>query len=320
MGSLISVVIPIYKIEKYIKQCVNSVLNQKYKNIEVILVDDGSTDKSGEICDGYGKTDSRIKVVHKENGGLSSARNAGLDIANGEYIAFIDGDDYFIDENCFNDIAEQIKISNPDIVLIPMIKYYEDINKYVYRDKKYSSEMIRNKNKDEALSYALKHDFFKACACDKIVKSALIKKNNIRFPEGRFSEDIDWTANLLKNAVSFDCVERPLYVYRQRNASITQNLSYKNVIDIYVQIVKWLPYAVENGDNIMKGYLAHNYVMLLETYGKVSDKKKKSLKKLIIGLSCLLNYDYSINVKKVKYVYKILGINLTLLILRVYRG
>ena len=91
---LITVIIPVYNVEKYLKECLESIINQTYKNLEIILIDDGSTDASGEICDEYSKRDNRIRVVHKANGGLSSARNLGLDIANGEYVTFIDSDDY----------------------------------------------------------------------------------------------------------------------------------------------------------------------------------------------------------------------------------
>ena len=91
---MISIIVPVYNVEKYLNRCVDSIINQTYKNLEIILVDDGSTDNSGKICDEYQKKDSRIKVIHKTNGGMSSARNAGLDIATGNYIAFVDSDDY----------------------------------------------------------------------------------------------------------------------------------------------------------------------------------------------------------------------------------
>lgn len=95
---LISVIVPVYNVEKYLHKCINSILNQTYKNLEIILIDDGSTDNSGKICDEYALKDNRIKVIHKENGGLSSARNAGLDICSGDYIGFVDSDDYIAED------------------------------------------------------------------------------------------------------------------------------------------------------------------------------------------------------------------------------
>ena len=100
MKSLVSVIVPIYKVEKYLNKCVDSIINQSYKNLEIILVDDGSPDKCGEICDKYAEKDSRVKVIHKENGGLSDARNAGIDIAKGDYLLFVDSDDWITSNIC----------------------------------------------------------------------------------------------------------------------------------------------------------------------------------------------------------------------------
>lgn len=94
INTLVSVIVPVYKVEKYLHRCIDSIINQTYKNLEIILVDDGSPDNCGKICDEYAEKDNRIKVIHKSNGGLSSARNAGLDVANGDYVYFVDSDDY----------------------------------------------------------------------------------------------------------------------------------------------------------------------------------------------------------------------------------
>ena len=113
---LISVIIPVYKVEKYIERCITSVKKQSYFNIEIILVDDGSPDNCGIICDKYAETDSRIKVIHKKNGGLSDARNAGLDIATGQYICFIDSDDY-IEKDTLKDMYNNIVMTRADITI-----------------------------------------------------------------------------------------------------------------------------------------------------------------------------------------------------------
>ena len=128
MDSLVSVIVPVYKVEKYLSKCLDSIVNQTYKNLEIILVDDGSPDNSGKICDEYAQKDSRIKVIHKENGGLSSARNAGLDIATGEYIAFADSDDS-VHLDFVEKLYRAIKEENADIACCSVEDFIEDKNK-----------------------------------------------------------------------------------------------------------------------------------------------------------------------------------------------
>ena len=118
MNYFVSIIIPVYNIEKYIEECVNSVLVQSYKNFEVILVDDGSKDRSSIICDDLANLDNRIKVIHKKNGGLSSARNAGIKASKGDYIAFIDGDDYWDDRDFLKDVVKCLDESKANIYLI----------------------------------------------------------------------------------------------------------------------------------------------------------------------------------------------------------
>ena len=142
-----SIIIPIYNVERYLETCVNSILTQTYSDYEVILVDDGSPDRCGELCDHYAESDSRVKVVHKVNGGLSSARNAGLDIAMGEYVIFVDSDDYWDDTMALEHIQKNLAESNADLLVFPAKRFYEDENRFtnilnleVERDK------IRNEN------------------------------------------------------------------------------------------------------------------------------------------------------------------------------
>ena len=124
MKSLVSVIVPIYKVEKYLNKCVDSIINQSYKNLEIILVDDGSPDKCGEICDKYAEKDSRVKVIHKENGGLSDARNAGIDIAKGDYLLFVDSDDWITSNIC----EVLIKNANDNLSDIIACNQYESFD------------------------------------------------------------------------------------------------------------------------------------------------------------------------------------------------
>ena len=125
MDSLISVIVPIYNVEKYLQKCVDSIINQTYKNLEIILVDDGSPDNCPKMCDDYAEKDSRIKVVHKENGGLSDARNVGMEVATGEYVSFIDSDDY-ISLDFYETLLETIVDNDSDVVECGVVKFYEN--------------------------------------------------------------------------------------------------------------------------------------------------------------------------------------------------
>ncbi|OOL43593.1 glycosyl transferase family 2, partial [Enterococcus faecium] len=118
-------IVPVYKVEKYLRKCVDSILAQTFTDFEVILVDDGSPDNSGKICDEYAEKDNRVRVIHKENGGLSSARNAGIDVARGKYLGFVDSDDY-IDEDMYEILYENLKIHDADISSVELIPFYGD--------------------------------------------------------------------------------------------------------------------------------------------------------------------------------------------------
>lgn len=127
-----SIIVPIYKVEKYLEICIDSIIGQSFCNFELILVDDGSPDTCGEICDRYSSSDTRVKVVHKENGGLSSARNAGLDIATGKYVIFIDSDDFWDDASALEHIHINLTETDADVLVFTAKRYYESEDKYTY--------------------------------------------------------------------------------------------------------------------------------------------------------------------------------------------
>lgn len=225
MHRKISVIIPVYKVEKYLKRCVESVVNQTYKNIEIILVNDGSPDKCGEICDEYARIDSRIKVIHKENGGLSSARNSGLDIASGDYIMFVDSDDW-ISEVSLEQLNEYIDMD------------YDIINFKFSFVKENSKELIETNNniKDsyecDLITYI---DKLFSGELNFFIWNKLYKKNlfdEVRFPEGRNYEDLATIYKLYFNAKSIIVTDYTLYYYWLGNSnSITSNSTVKNMRD-----------------------------------------------------------------------------------------
>ncbi len=216
MKELISVVVPIYNVEKYLEKCIKSIINQTYDNIEIILVDDGATDKSGQICDDYEKMDTRIKVIHKKNGGLSDARNAGLKIAKGEYIAFIDSDD-FIDKAFIKTLYEMCKKNNAEIA---QCKYrrvgYEKFNiKQESEDKKI--ETIVKTGKEMFYDIYTREHMVYIVAWNKLYKKSLFK--GIEYPKGKINEDEATTYKLFYKAKKIVVTNQVLYndVYRKNS-------------------------------------------------------------------------------------------------------
>lgn len=216
-SNLISVIVPIYKVENYLKRCIDSILHQTYRNLEIILVDDGSPDNCGETCDKYKKLDNRIKVIHKINGGLSDARNVGLKVATGDYISFIDSDDW-IDLNYFKILFEIATINQSDLVICN----YEITSEYNLQkiNHIWNSSKIINYSNLEALNqyYGRKATVF-ITAWGKLYKAKLLK--NIEFPIGRIHEDEFIIYQLLYRSQKVTYIDIPIYYYFQREDSIT---------------------------------------------------------------------------------------------------
>lgn len=213
-NSLISIVVAVYNVENYITDCIKSLLNQSYKNIEIILVDDGSTDHSGEICDFYSKNDERLKVIHKENGGLSSARNAGIKRAKGVLIGFVDGDDT-VDENMYENLYQNLVSTNSDISICG--RYYVHDGKKVVRYKEKPGLYVMNSK--EAIKRMNNFSSFDMAAWDKLYKATLF--NSIVFPVGKLSEDYFIMYKLFLKAKKICYTPKPLYNYMQRQNSIS---------------------------------------------------------------------------------------------------
>lgn len=212
---LVSVIVPVYNVEKYLDRCIESIINQTYKNLEIILVDDGSPDNCPKMCDNWAKKDKRIKVIHKENGGLSDARNIGINNATGDYIAFVDSDD-FIDKEMYEKLLQNLIRTNSDISICSMIYYYEndqikelknnDTSFFIYDDiKKYDN--LFNEN---FLNFVV--------VWNKIYKKEIFKK--LRFPKGKINEDTFLAHKILNLSNKIVYSKEKLYYYVQREESI----------------------------------------------------------------------------------------------------
>lgn len=212
---LITVIVPIYNVENYLKKCLNSIINQQYKKLEILLIDDGSTDLSGKIADEYAVKDNRIKVVHKENGGLSDARNYGLKIMTGEYVTFIDSDDY-VTEDYISYMYGLLEKTNfkASLALCSLINVYSSTDRL--QDNGNQTEVVLSGKKCiEMMCY---HDLVDTCAYAKLGKRELY--TNDFFPKGKLFEDIGSTYKLFLQCDKVACGFKGKYYYVIRPNSI----------------------------------------------------------------------------------------------------
>lgn len=209
---LISIIVPIYNVEDYLDRCVESIVNQTYNNLEIILVDDGSPDNCSQMCDSWAEKDNRIKVIHKENGGLSDARNAGLKIATGEIVSFIDSDDW-IELDMFEKMLNRMKKDNSDMVSCG-VKWVEE-DGTVIRDVTSEDEVL---DTETAMRELLNDNKLKQHVWNKIYKYDLIK--DIPFEKGKYHEDVFWSYQIVGRTKKVSVVKESFYNYMQRSNSI----------------------------------------------------------------------------------------------------
>lgn len=230
---LITVIIPVYNVEKYINRCVESVAAQTYEHLEIILVDDGSTDNSPELCDLWADKDSRVRVIHKLNGGLSDARNCGLDICKGEYITFVDSDDY-IEKNMLEFLLFRLKQEKSDLALCNYL-CVADNSEYIDKNENclpVKDELISGAEAQKKL-FGYMHWHY-VIACSKLYKRALFE--NFRYPFGKLHEDLFTTHLIFEKCSRVSCVHEPLYYYYQNEKSITHtyNIHRLDALDAYI--------------------------------------------------------------------------------------
>lgn len=220
MEPLISVIVPIYKVESYLNRCVESLVNQTYHNLEIILVDDGSPDNCPQMCDDWVKKDSRIKVIHKENGGLSDARNAGMDIASGEYVTFVDSDDW-IDVKTYSLVIDRILLTHSQIGAFNIISVESENFTPELSDE---FEVL---NSEQAIENTIEDIGVKTVAWNKVYHKSVIE--GMTFPKGRLHEDEFFTFYALDRAEKIVYLHRQCYYYFQRPTSIMGQYNIKHL-------------------------------------------------------------------------------------------
>lgn len=320
----ISIIIPVYNSTLYLKQCVESILAQTYHNLEILLVDDGSTDDSPKICDEYATKDSRIITIHKQNGGTSDARNVGLEKASGDYITFMDNDDYWSNPEALNDIVKIIDETQPDVVMHTNMVYWQDKEKTV-NPPSFDRRLVSGKKREDAVGNLIKSGMLTVTVWTKLVKTSLIREHDLYFKKGIRNEDTDWIARMLIYAERFEWYDKPFYMYRKghETAQTSQKMRYHMVNDLKNILIEYTEYAQQHMDEkyrrVFYSYLAYPYAVWMgQAYLIEQNEQIKKDRKLMKKYDYLLSYDMNPAVHLVHLVYRILGFELTSKILMLY--
>lgn len=269
MNPLISIVVPVYNVEKHLSKCLDSIISQSYKNLEIILVDDGTKDNSDKICDEYALKDSRIKVLHIENSGVSAARNRGLDVITGDYVAFVDSDDY-IAENMIERLFDTIKSTNADISICGNIHVFDD-----------TKAEFDTTNKEcviyspvEAIKEVWYQTSFLPSPWAKLYNAHIFKE--LRYTEGIIFEDVDIMHEIFIRANKIAYLPQGLYAYVHRKNSITtQGFSEMN-FQILPICDKLMGFAKKHGEGLEDAALAYGVVGNMRVYLSTPREKKYS--------------------------------------------
>lgn len=285
----VSIIVPIYNVEKYLDRCIRSILNQSLKDIEIILVDDGSPDNCPQICDIYAKKDMRIKVIHKNNGGLGFARNSGIELATGEYIAFVDSDDY-VDKKMYETLYQRAKLSDVDVAFCG---FKTEVERGIFRESKEVSTDQLWKGKDiQKFMYNMiasgkgvnKERLYQMSVWHAIYKRDIIIKNKIIFPSERdvVSEDIPFQVDFLKNANRALYLNRHFYYYCLNKSSLTATFS-KEKFYGYNKLRECLLLKINDNNyrqRVNKLYIGYCRSFCFDIY-KTKIENKKKLYKMI---------------------------------------
>ncbi len=287
MTPFISVIMPVYNVEKYIEKSIESVLAQTFTDFELLLVDDCSPDKSGEICDAFAKVDKRVKVVHLEkNGGVANARNMAMNLVCGEYLCFLDSDDHF-DSNMLKILAESVKKNPAQAVIFGLVEEYYDDNGVLKNTKtvSYENKIIKNQKelREEILKLEAK-DLY-GYPCNKIYNIAYLKESKAVFPIMRFNEDIIFNIDFFMNAQSCNIIDFAPYHYVKHTGSTTGSYIptyYQDImvkIDrLYSQLEYWNMLTSENLEFLALRYTRYLFSALERNCDKRSKMTHKARK------------------------------------------
>ncbi|GHU75616.1 glycosyl transferase [Clostridia bacterium] len=324
----ISVIIAVYNVaETFLRECLDSVASQTYQNMEVLLVDDGATDKTPEICAEYAAKDSRFVLLRKENGGQGAARNYAMSLASGDYFMYIDDDDYWLSGTLVYDISKLLEESRADVLSFEYAEFFGENDRPALRQG--SCPRNRVYKKDDALKtlLALPPKCFSAVPHTKAVKAELVRRNNIHFADGLSGEDILFTAGVITHAKTYDRYDMAAYAFRRANPNSDSTLSHKKY-KIEHQIIEVFNQILEGGESPrLLDFLASPYAYWLGMaigaldFYKNDEHIKEEIKK---DIEAMKKYAYVLKFSSRAYVrvigvsYSLFGMGSTMALLRLY--
>lgn len=325
INSKISVIIPVYNVELWLRKCLDSLLNQTYSNIEIILIDDGSTDGSSEICDEYSKKDTRIKAMHIKNSGQSVARNKGLDVAQGEYVLFIDSDDYLCDGEIIGKFINILKSSKCDFIYTSYCRFNDGNEAEITEILPIylTNKDVENKLGKNILVDLINKNSFHHAPYLKVCRRDFILKNNLYFREGYYHEDAEWSFKIFYYAKKIVIYNEPWYMRRMReNSTITskdEKSICKKLCDRLIISNELIAFFEErNVSNIIIDDLVRMYwgdLMIIRNIKNKSNSNK--IIETVNSTKKVLTYSKNKKYILVSFLYKILGVKITTNMLRV---
>ena len=319
----LSIIIPVYNVEQYLQNCVQSVLTQTYHDLQVILVDDGSTDSSDILCDQLARQDSRMQVVHKKNGGLSDARNAGLMVATGDYVAFLDSDDVYLLNDGLEQLMALAQTEQPDVLLFQAVDVYAH---HQTVRKAYDVKYMATHSGTEVFAQLVRTQLFNMSACFQLIRRELLEQHQIYFEKGLLSEDVDWSLRLWMHVGKVRAINLPLYGYQHREGSISttytiRNLrSYEHIFAKFVRLYneRVVDAITELYWQTVMGYLAQMYTSCLYAYGQIARKDRSEAYAILKRYATLLEHSISIKSYRVIKYKRVIGLRMTVCLFAVY--
>lgn len=311
---MFSVIVPVYNVEEYLDKCIQSVIWQKFIDWELILVDDGSEDGSGLICDRYAAEDCRIKVIHQENGGASKARNTGLDNSKGEYVLFLDSDDFYNDLNALEILFNAVCEENSDIILFGCTDFNMNTGEEIISRTGYDLELIGEKDYQKTMHYLFSNKLIPGGPTIFAFKSSVAKNNGIRFKQDIQNEDYDFVLSVFTCCNSIAAINNPFYSYRKGRAnSVTGSSSIKMIFGIDYTVTKWLKKCESINDEILrkdiKNYLSFIYSTGFVICGRMNVETRQMALKIMEKHEKVLSYSYWKKPTIAKYAIMVVGMN-----------